>query len=316
LFIVVSCDESFEPKATFDEKVVLECIIECSLQNSAIVGTAVALVSKTYNVAGTNPAVNIEDPAIKGAHVVLIVGSDTVAFQESSIARTDTSRYHSRQTLYFCQRGFQSGDLVHLIATLPDGRVLRSQTTIPQFKRLESTPPFRQGVTTIPKAYGTNWVLNWDDFSGGEHLFFPSLKIQYTLVADTLKVDRFFPVPLRLVARDGTLLPVYPSYQTEKQCSFEFAAMDAAMANLSASDPIKQNYKIRGFLFNILEYDFALSRYYSSTNGYLDQFSLRLDQSVYSNIAGGLGIFGTSLRTPLLFPVNGLYAMQFGYTWN
>jgi hypothetical protein len=174
-------------------------------------------------------------------------------------------------------------------------------------------PPFGVGVTTIPKGFGTNWILGWEDYGGGEHLFFPSLTIQYTQSMDTLNVDKTFPVPMRYVMRDQTPVPVYPTYQTEPQCIFEFEAMDAAMRDLSAGDPVKQNYKIWGFSFSVLEYDYALSRYYSSTNGYLDQFSLRLDESIYSNISGGLGVFGSCARMTQLYRIHGLYAEKFGY---
>ena len=63
----------------------------------------------------------------------------------------------------------------------------------------------------------------------------------------------------------------------------------------------------------MIECDQALSRYYSSVNGYMDQFSVRLDERTYTNIQGGEGIFGSSTTTSMKFPVNAKYAGRFGY---
>lgn len=314
LIALTSCDESFSPKVPLQDNVVIECIIEGSFNHGIWTWQAVALVSRVYDVPGTDPSSNTQDPTIKGATVLLLWQSRTDTLVERSVLRTDSSRYHTRQTLYSSgSLLFVPGETVMLRAVLPDGRVLTSKTIIPPYKRFETMPPYGLGVTTIPKGYGTNWILSWEDYGGGEHLFFPSLRIQYTQSVDTLKLDKTFPVPMRYVMRDQTPIPVYPTYQTEKQCIFEFDAMDAAMRNLSAGDPVKQNYKIWGFSFSVLEYDYALSRYYSSTNGYLDQFSLRLDESIYSNINGGLGVFGSCVRASQLYQIHGLYAEKFGY---
>jgi hypothetical protein len=40
-----------------------------------------------------------------------------------------------------------------------------------------------------------------------------------------------------------------------------------------------------------------LAAYYSSLNGFLDEYSVRLDEQVYSNINGGIGIFGAYKAT-------------------
>lgn len=43
----------------------------------------------------------------------------------------------------------------------------------------------------------------------------------------------------------------------------------------------------------MIEMDRALSNYYESIHGSADSYSISLDQPVYSNISGGLGIFGS-----------------------
>ena len=86
------------------------------------------------------------------------------------------------------------------------------------------------------------------------------------------------------------------------------------MAAISEGDSDKSRYEVLGFDFDLVEFDFALSRYYASINGSLDQLSIRLDETVYSNIAHGYGVFGTSMANSMLFPVNATYAASFGYS--
>ena len=46
-------------------------------------------------------------------------------------------------------------------------------------------------------------------------------------------------------------------------------------------------------IFELVEMDLPLSKYYESIHGGIDSYSISLDQFTYSNITGGLGIFGS-----------------------
>jgi hypothetical protein len=65
--------------------------------------------------------------------------------------------------------------------------------------------------------------------------------------------------------------------------------------------------------FELLSFDEHLSNYYSSTHGYLDEFSIRLDETVYSNIEGGMGIFGSYYKSERLFPIYASYIASYGF---
>jgi hypothetical protein len=95
---------------------------------------------------------------------------------------------------------------------------------------------------------------------------------------------------------------------------YDFEAMDATMRAISEGDPGKSRYRIIGFRWQFQEFDFPLSRYYASVNGYLDAYSVRLDETVFTNITGGIGVFGSLFRYSNDYPVDPAYAGRFGYT--
>ena len=82
---------------------------------------------------------------------------------------------------------------------------------------------------------------------------------------------------------------------------------------ISAGDTAKSYYRLDGVDFSLYQFDDALSKYYSSVHGSLDDYSIRVDQSVYTNISGGLGIFGCRALTANSWKMNSAYAHSFGY---
>jgi hypothetical protein len=50
-------------------------------------------------------------------------------------------------------------------------------------------------------------------------------------------------------------------------------------------------------------------------NGYLDRYSVRTDERVYSNINGGIGIFGSRMDSDYSYPMDRKYVESFGYRY-
>ena len=122
-------------------------------------------------------------------------------------------------------------------------------------------------------------------------------------------------VPSRYVSGPNGRVPAYYSYLTQKFCTFDFAALDSAMAQISAGDPVKSRYSVHLLRCEVIEYDTPLSKYYSSINGSLDQFSIRVDQPVFSNVGGGIGILGSYYRNWVYFELDISYVKSFGYQY-
>jgi hypothetical protein len=70
-------------------------------------------------------------------------------------------------------------------------------------------------------------------------------------------------------------------------------AVNRAMTELSAGDENKGDYFILRAFFEIMVYDKNLSGFYLRTKKEPDSYSIRLDESDFTNIDGGLGVFGS-----------------------
>ncbi len=308
------CNEEFSPKVPGGNRYYLFCIVNVTPRGG---DAQFAVVDRMYDVEGLNPAQNTVDPFVAGTEIRLSVRGQEYVFKRGTMARLDTSRYTTR-VHYYSATGITivAFDVVSVQAVLPDSTVLSAATLVPGFRPTESTPQYANGVTTLLNRYilGDKWVLDWENLVSEEHLFFPRLTLTYTITDSTGL--RFFvkPVPLKYVEHNGQYLPVYPSPQTTPSLEVEFDALDRFMQSLGEGVTDKSTVHVQSITLRIIECDPALARYYSSVNGYMDQFSVRLDERTYTNIRGGDGILGSTYTSQFTYPVNAKYAQHFGYT--
>jgi hypothetical protein len=306
--ISFSCEEDFNPKADFKQKYVLWSVINADYRYLDTRHSVI--LSRLYNVDGYDPSVNTIDPVITGADVRLYADDVEYLLEQDTTIRRDTSRYTTPiiyyRTINPVKLRFASK--LRVSAKLPTGEILRSETRLPVNQGLEFSDEFPGGVTTLFREMANSWTVWWS--SEPNHLFFPRLTIRYTKKEnDTTTVLKTLQVPLRY---NGST-PHYPDYTLEQSVNFSFDAIDSAMAKISEGDSDKSKYFVQSFVFDLLEMDSPFSNYYSSINGYLDNYSVRLDEMIYSNISGGIGIFGSTFLISRVIPVSDAYAKKFGY---
>jgi hypothetical protein len=313
LFTMTSCEEPFSPKEPFAPEYFLYCIA-----NYDPVGASVqyAVVSHSYDVSGTRPEENTEDPFVADAEVQLTVGGTRYSFAQKRGGASDTTRYGTPRRVYYARDAkIIPGDGVSVTAYIPNGPTLTGKAVVPTTKPMESSPRYVVGFSTSVNryTYGNSYVLTWEDGSHEEHLFFPSLTITYYRYDSTGAHVLARSVPLKYVVQGGSRVPVYPTVMTEKALSFEFDAIDEAMRAISVGDTAKSNYAPLEMQFKVIECDFPLSRYYASVNGYMDQYSIRLDESIFTNVQGGRGVVGSTNTYGINYEFDPRYVRSFGY---
>jgi hypothetical protein len=312
LLSFLGCEESVNPKVNVRGVPVLHCIM-----SSSEVGTAMSVeaeLTRVYDVDGLDPSANRSDPFIPGAEITLFSRTETNAMREMSVKRIDTSRYSTRQRYYWTVLTLlHPGDTVSLVAKTPQGEVLTASTTTPHWQVLKTSIDFFGGFTTVVNKFivGDSWTFTWNEEE--DHIFFPKLRLWYRKYNDSVLTPYSSEVPLSYVVRNGVGTPVFPSYQWGNSASYALSSFDSVLAQISAGDPDKHQYKIDYLTFTLVECDRSLSRYYSSVRGYLDEYSVRLDESIYTNINGGIGVFGSYRPTSVNYPVNLGYVHSFGY---
>jgi hypothetical protein len=119
--------------------------------------------------------------------------------------------------------------------------------------------------------------------------------------------------------RNSARLPLY--HRLDVSLGRRFAAgplvitVEASVINLYDRKNIYTVITVIHIVFDLTEFDFALSRYYASVNGYLDRYSVWTNESIYSNVSGGIGIFGSRMDSKYSYPMDRKYVESFGYRY-
>ncbi len=280
----LSCQEDFNPKTDFKEQYVLNCYID--LDYDRYMNTQVyATVSKLYNVDGFDPSQNKIDPSVSGAEIYLNYRDILYKLQEDT-NKTVVTKYGTNQIYYYANlQNIYPSYNVSLTAKMPDGKVLTAQTQLLEAQQFTYSYDFRNDFTTkINRFYwGDAFTISWITF--GERLYFPRMIIEYDKF-DANGQSRLYrkEVQCTFVKKQDQMMPVYPTFTTGGSISFDYSAIDSAMVQISQGDNNKQRYAVYSIQFQWVEMDLALSIYFESINGSVDQYSISLDQSYLSKI--------------------------------
>ena len=300
LLISYSCDNSFNPKAPFKEQYVLNCIIR---GDSA---SQIAILSKTYDVSGFDPNTNNIDPSISGAQVYFKWKGNLYQLRDSSIARKDTSKYKGPIKFYYT-RAFTPAhnDSMEISAIPAPGILLTSKTKVPYNVSFGSSTWFIKGDEVAIDIRWTAYDLNV--------YYLPRMKIIYQKRNEIPVVTHSYEVPLDYSLVNGIETPVYPGLSPAAGIEFVRTNIDKAMLQVSNGDN-KSNYRFLRIDLELLIFDQFLAGYISTTNGFLDNLSIRLDEPNYTNISGGLGIFGAYEFNVFQISLSNDYLENLGYT--
>ncbi len=301
------CEQPFSPKRIEEGTYVLQCFVEVT--QLVTVQRPVVLLARVYDVEGLDPSTNTIDPAIKGAYVELTSQGRTYELQETTRVRMDSLRYGTEEPYYTATVASPgAGGSIRIMATLPDGHVLDAETHVPRQRGFELS------YQSIVRVFGSpDLEISWEYPRESEegHLFFVRLSIPYTKRVDggeefgVVEVAQYY---------EGSQ-PVYPLPSTRTNCSFPFACIDSAMTAIAGGDTNKIAYGLHEAVLEVLEFDLPLSKYYASTRGSLDRFSIRANQPTFSNINGGVGILGTSYSNYWRISIDRWYIESFGYRY-
>ncbi|MDP2364533.1 MAG: hypothetical protein Q8M94_12290 [Ignavibacteria bacterium] len=266
-----SCEENFSPKSDYVEKYILYCIIntDSTIQTSVL--------QRSYNVEGYDPYLNTIDPSIKGADIRIRQGNNVFFMRDTSIIRSDTSRYKTPINFYYTDNFFiQGNDSLEIIATLPNGKKLSGITNLTVGIEFDTASDH-----IIPSQENDFFSFIWNG-EGSYRWYLPKFTFYYLKNGVRFGKD----VPSEYIFESGSWIASYPEITKSNIIRFNNAALDSAFAQISSGDPDKSSYRILGGVLTLLVFNESLSNYYSTTNGFLDDFTIRLDEADYTNITG------------------------------
>lgn len=313
LFIAFGCDENFSPKTEKKDAIFIYSFLKANdTPPPAPPIKQVVVITKIYDVDGFDPMLNTIDPTIKDATVTITVGNSPYICKLDSVA-TD---YQNRKQQYFYSAylSIQSYDSLIVTAKLSNGKTLTGKTRTPKYLNFEFSYPYPHGFTAnlnqVIPVY--SWTISWNN-NNPMHLLFPRMLIKYQQNISGNNVTKSIVVPTSLINKNGVNEPYYTEYLRGNSISYSFDAFNYAMAKISEGNPNKSDYTLLGLYFDLVEFDFPLTNYYSATNGYLDSYSIRSDANIYSNISGGYGVVGSMFTSSFYKELDKYYVESFGY---
>jgi hypothetical protein len=315
--VFISCEENFSPKEEFKDGYILYGIIASDdLHNSQ---RHEVYISKLYDVEGYDPGINLDDPTVSGANVVIEYRNNFYTLTQAERNRVDTSRYKNKLTYYYTnQIAPLPNNPISIMAEMPDGKFLSSSTYIPDDMVFEYSYDFdRTGIN--PKLnqflWGDKWIINWSSYQADyrKHLYFPQLTIYYEKNSSTGVTSGKVKIPSTFIKRNGIEEPYFVPFTYGESVTFDFEAIDKTLNDISKDDTAKSSYSVGPVIFEVIEFDANLSSYYSSINGSLDAYSISLDEIIFSNINNGTGVFGSYKSNKRSFNFNSNYIKEIGY---
>lgn len=297
-----SCEEDFNPYGDLKNKYVLNCV----LNNDTT--TQFATLSSSYLVESTDPTSYTDDPAVTGAEIVISYEDSARVFSEETIDREDVSRYPNPAKVYSTNDLRAQSNIEYRInALLPDGRRLRANTIAPPPVTFESTSD-----TLIPPA-NKDWVAVYWQIPHADLYVASVFKVYYFKNENGIPVRYEKNVPIKYYREGDEYIPHFPEPSYNTMIYVEMDAFTRALEEISEGDPNKSNYSILAFVLEIRVYDENLTSYFAAQREVSESFTLKVDESDYTNIEGGYGIFGSYYLQRKAIKFSHEYIESFGY---
>jgi hypothetical protein len=310
VLLFISCSEDFDINAPRKEVYVLNCI----LQNDNII-QFVMLTRNIYTENGAPPNTTPDNNYVKNAIIKIYYNNSVYLLRDTTIQLTEDSVTKQINCYYLKNLVINSGTSISIEAITPDGQKLQSTINIPEiiFQNYSYRFP---GVYISGLEYVTVHTFGWvtkDNF-----LSLPQLCIQYKKLENGKYIDKEAFVLLYssfLKNSDGTIIgvPIQPSFSVT--CEMSLEEINKAMKGISGDDPFKSNYTITNIQFDVIGLDASLSRYYTSVNTFEKSFTVKIRPTDYTNIVGGLGVFGVRYKYSKPMLIDSLYVRSFGYKY-
>jgi len=295
LFLFDGCDVPFSPSAPFHPKMVTYCVLTSDSD------TQYVTVYTTYNPPDDDPSKNLEDLPVTDASVTISSDSALHQFQMTIVERPNKSRY-ATDIVADVSYPFRPArrKTYRLSVSSPTLGTATAVTTVPGVAQVSPANFF---CMREPYRYGL-----WDygvqaELSGEAKGFLARIYVRY--LASTpqgwqLK-RRQVPLAMRSTSKwMGMWELIYPrirrrvSYnvgyrESETFFTLEWIKFLENVIWFSDGDGVR----FQDVVFQVIQFDAALYNNYSVANLFRDPYTIRLDEADYTNILGGVGVFGS-----------------------
>ena len=300
---IYSCNDTVNPNAPFRERFILNGIIRNDTSYQVIT------LSHSYQPGNFDPLSYKTDPAVVDAEVNIYYKNELFHMRDTSIARTDTSHYTTPLHFYYNdQLKPEPNEDIEIDALLPNGLLLQSLTTTPDIRQPGFFDP--KSDSLISKQSGAEIEVSWRDLGG--NIYAPDIYIAYFLKGDTTEYHKKLPL-YYFTNSNGSDEPVYASPSKSNTIYLDKATIEKTLFDIIPEGADTADYSVTKIVIDLSVYDKFISKYYSSIQQGLDNFTVKLDIPDYTNVKGGFGIFGSEFRTSFSIKFDFNYLRSLGF---
>ncbi|HWP82099.1 MAG TPA: DUF4249 family protein [Bacteroidota bacterium] len=294
----LGCDEPFNVKADFEERVVVYAVL------SNRTTTSIARVYRTYDPPSFDPLAVTTEMPVRNATVTVSEGRNTYQYAETTLTRKDKSRYLTDIEAYH-YRPFvvQAGKQYTLSVATQQFGITMATTSVPDTGDLrfeESDPDFLWVLVKLgpqAKGYMVRCYIEFQATVGGQVREFrievPSVILYYI---DNTRFGAEYPTLVRRTGIGGQFSRSdYSELALFSRQGFEIIREKVAMEYQGVTN--------QRTVFILTQADEHLYNYYNIVNGFQDPYLVRLDEPDYTNIRGGVGVFGSFFEQTFVYEV-------------
>lgn len=309
-FLIISCDNEIEPYSDYQQNIVVYGILSLDTNFQSIA------VLKNYSLEEyNNPTITNE---IEGAKVRVYNDTENYTFVQTKKERKDKDRYKT-EMVYYTNSNFKpnEGTTYNLLVELPDGKKLKSSLITPRgqlyYTKFEPIIP----TNTVELVYNLSYNLSTSITS---YITYSRLYLHYNYKENNVFKRKVVEIPSKVISSGSEKSYYFAPPDVYPFAYFDNAAVKYVLSNLNKADTTHANYQLIGPELKFFIMEKNLGRFVLTNTSSPQGLSVILDTYDYSNIEGGLGVFGSyvtwsSLKTTKIWKIflDHLYIKNLGY---
>jgi hypothetical protein len=291
LALVGGCENNFDPRGPYEKRLVVYSILSNRSDSQYV------RIYTTYNPTGYDPAENTEDTYVKSAAVTLFDDSTTYRLRDTVITRVDKSRYTDDLGAYIaypCR--VRLGKTYGLLVACDEGNI-SARVSVPGKGLLIPNNPY---ILKNPDKYSTEDIAVTIMVSPSTRGYVVRLYLDYEVRIGVNWVHKRDEIPTAVLSGSGEEIQYdYPrltrraSDVSQPYANIRFPISIYSSFYKKIQDQYgSDDFKVLSATYLLAQVEANLYKYFNLANGFQDRYSIRTDQPDFSNIQGGLGVFG------------------------
>lgn len=288
----LACNQPFDPRGPLDSQVVVFSV----LSTDRIV--QFVRVEQNYMPTGFDALAYTSDNFVPNA-LVTIQGTDsTFTLRDTTIARPDMSRYKFSIRAYFAKPlVINYGASYQVTVHSPQFEDASTAIVVPARPVVVMTPLSSQILQyPRPDTVKTEIVFTID-LGGGAKGWIGRLFVYYNVLKEGRWVEERVPVPIYFIFPKVFTSVVYRELTRagykNRSASVYRNDMYARTINQVANEKYPSSrITFTRAVFELVQVEENLYNYYEVAHGNNDPLSVRLDEPLYTNLVGGVGVVG------------------------